>query len=63
MKKSEQLKGWAVDRATEILKIGATQPVTFEMIKELADKLCDYCFDQGTIATIDAPEVQEETVQ
>ena len=62
MKASEQLKGWAVDRAIEALKVGRTEPINVDSVIETAQKLVDYCISAETMATIDNP-AEEGTVQ
>lgn len=71
MKASEQLRGWAVDRAIELAKANSANekiPKSVEEIIAHAKDLIAYCIDQETLEKFDATyeeklATDEESVQ
>lgn len=69
MKASEQLRGWAIDRAIELQKANNGTSRSAEEIVSDAKILCDFCFDPEELARMDeedklrAEEIKAESVQ
>lgn len=61
MKHSEQLRGWAIDRAIEFIKYNQKSEVyTAQDLTAIATIFCDYCFDPGEMARADEAQTNEQ---